>query len=156
METWLNGKDAVFPRKRNYYIETNYSQYIHAHHEKDLIITREILVEKYPDYIQAWEDVMGRTSGHRFNMFIMKAPLFVAYSEWLFSVLFELENRLDISRYNSYDRRVFGFVAERLLDVWVVKNNVLYSEKGIYETESTNWLKKGSAFIWRKFFSRKK
>lgn len=50
-------------------------------------------------------------------MFIMKKDKFDAYCEWLFSVLFELEKRLDISQYSQNDAMVFGFVSERLLDV---------------------------------------
>ena len=54
---------------------------------------------------------MQETSGHRFNMFIMKRDKFDAYCEWLFDILFELEKRLDISNYNTNDARVFGFVS---------------------------------------------
>ena len=33
-------KDVILPKKRHYWIETNYSQYIHAHHREDLDTTR--------------------------------------------------------------------------------------------------------------------
>ena len=68
----LSRTDIILPVKRNYYIETNYSQYVHAHHEEDLIETRKIIQEKYPEYLKAYDAVMKRTDGHRFNMFIMK------------------------------------------------------------------------------------
>lgn len=51
------------------------------------------------------------------NMFFTKWPLFDAYSEWLFTILFELEKRVKLSTY-EYQRRVFGFMAERLIDVY--------------------------------------
>ncbi len=38
-------------------------------------------------------------------------------------VPFELEKRLDISAYSQNDARVFGFVSERLLDVWLDANH---------------------------------
>ena len=52
---------------------------------------------------------MGRTKLHIFNMFVMRKEKFDEYSQWLFAILFELEKRIDISNYNQYEARVFGF-----------------------------------------------
>ena len=120
----LSTADAILPKKRHYWIETNYSQYAHAHHAEDLDETRRIIAERCPEYLPAFDAVMKRTTGHRFNMFIMKRALLDRYCAWLFGILFELERRLDISGYNANDKRVFGFVAERLLDVWLETNRV--------------------------------
>lgn len=146
----LEKYEVLLPKKRHYYIETTYSQYIHAHHKEDLDTAETIIKEKYPDYLQAFNEVMGKTSGHRFNMFIMKKEVFDDYCKWLFSILFELESRLDISNYSSNDARVFGFVGERLLDVWMVKNKVGYKDIPYVFMEKQNWVKKGFAFLKRK------
>ena len=150
MEKKLQDTDILLPTPRNYWIETNYSQYAHAHHAIDLDTTREILQEKYPQYIAAWDSSMKKTTGHRFNMFVMKKELFDQYCKWLFDVLFELENRLDISSYNKNDSRVFGFVSERLLDVWIETNRCPYKDTAYVFMENQNWLIKGSNFIKRK------
>lgn len=142
--------DILLPTPRNYYIETNYSQYVHAHHAIDLDTTREVIKEKYPNYLKAYEDCMKSTVGHRFNMFIMKKDKFNKYCEWLFDILFELENRLDISEYNVNDSRVFGFVSERLLDVWLYTNNYKYKNVPYIFMEKQNWIVKGTNFIKRK------
>ena len=94
---------------------------------------------------------MKRTSGHRFNMFIMKRQYFDEYCEWLFDILFELEKRLDISQYNENDSRVFGFVSERLLDVWIETKGYKYLEIPYIFMEKQNWLIKGTRFLKRKF-----
>ncbi|QTE67041.1 DUF4422 domain-containing protein [Clostridiales bacterium] len=154
MEQKLKDIDILLPTPRNYWIETNYSQYAHAHHAIDLDTTRDILKEKYPQYIAAWDSSMKKTTGHRFNMFVMKKELFDQYCEWMFDVLFELENRLDISTYNQYDRRVFGFVSERLLDVWIETNELSYKNTGYVFMESQNWFIKGGRFIKRKMLKR--
>ncbi len=146
----LQNVDVVLPKKRNYWIETNYSQYIHAHHAQDLDETRAILAEKWPEYLETFDAVMKKTSGHRFNMFVMKKPQLDGYCSWLFDVLFTLEERLDISGYSTNDARVFGFVSERLLDVWLETNHIPYAEMPVVFTEKQNWLKKGSAFLKRK------
>lgn len=156
LEKKLKDTDILLPTPRNYWIETNYSQYAHAHHAIDLDMTREILQEKYPLYIKAWDTSMKKTTGHRFNMFVMKKELFDQYCEWLFDVLFELEDRLDISSYNKNDSRVFGFVSERLLDVWIETNKYQYKDTPYVFMEDQNWLVKGGNFLKRKLGKGKK
>ena len=99
---------------------------------------------------------MKRTSGHRFNMFIMKRELADAYCAWLFPVLFELEARLDLSGYSAYDARVFGFVGERLLDVWLLYRGYRGRDIPYVFLEKQNWLKKGAAFLKRKLAAARK
>ena len=142
---------VLLPKKRHYWIETNYSQYAHAHHAIDLDKTREILAQAYPDYLPAFDAVMERTSGHRFNMLLMRADVLDAYCTWLFAVLAEAEQRMDIRGYDAYNRRVYGFLGERLLDVWVETNHVPYTELPMVFLENQHWLKKGTAFLRRKF-----
>lgn len=150
----LKNTPVLLPKKRHYFIETNYSQYVHAHHTVDLKITREILQEKYSVYLMAFDASMQRTGGHRFNMFIMRSDLLNRYCAWLFDVLSELEKRLDISSYSAYDRRVFGFVGERLLDVWVDTNNISYRELPVINLENQHWVKKSLKFLKRKFVGK--
>ena len=54
--------------------------------------------------------------------------------------------------YSENDRRVFGFVSERLLDAWLSTNNISYEELDLVYMEHQNWLHKGCAFLKRKFF----
>lgn len=151
METLLNKYDVILPTPRNYFIETTYDQYAHAHHKEDLDITREILSEKYPSYVPSFDIVMTSTKGHRFNMFVMRKDIMDSYLEWLFDVLFELEGRLDISAYNENDARVFGFVSERLMDVWLQTNHIAYHDQPYVYIEKQNWIVKGGKFLIRKF-----
>ena len=151
IEQALKHADVLLPKPRHYFIETNYSQYIHAHYEQDLIIARQIISEKYSDYIPAWDLVMKRSSGHRFNMFIMKRSIINDYLLWLFDILFELEERLDISCYSKRDARVFGFVAERLLDIWILHHRIRYAELPVVHLESQHWPIKTYLFLKRKF-----
>lgn len=150
VEKILSEVPLIMPQKRNYYIESNYSQYIHAHHAEDLSVTRNILKEKYPDYLTAYDTIMKRTSGYRFNMCIMRKDLLDAYCTWLFDILFEIERRLDISEYSAYDARVFGFISERLLDVWVERNQPPMKILPIVNLESQHWGKKIYNFLLRK------
>lgn len=147
---------VILPKQRSYWIETNYSQYIHAHHKADLDVTREIIKENFSEYLVSFDECMKRTKGHRFNMFIMDKTHFYSYCEWLFSILFELENRLDISDYSYYDARVFGFVSERLLDVFITYNRIEYLDIPFIFLENQNWIKKIFLFLKRKILHRGK
>ena len=154
-ERALKKAPVILPKPRHYWIETNYSQYVHAHHERDLIVTREVLAEREPACLPAYDRQMRLRSGHRFNMLVMRRDLLERYCAWLFSILFEIEGRLDISEYDAYNTRVFGFLAERLLDVWLETNGVPYTELPVKNTESQHWIRKGTAFIKRKITYRK-
>lgn len=151
----LQDVPIIVPGKRNYVIETTQSQYGHAHYAGDLKAVKELLHQQCPQYDPAFELVMQRTWGHRFNMFVMRRDYYDAYCSWLFSLLFELEKRLDISQYDTYQARVYGFLAERLLDVWLETNHVPYVEQRVSFLEKQNWLKKGGKFIQRKLCHRK-
>lgn len=53
------------------------------------------------------------------NMFIMTWHDFDEYCSFLFPILAQVESQTDISHYNPVQRRVFGFLAERLFNVWL-------------------------------------
>lgn len=149
-ERLLQEYDVILPVKRNYYIETVRSQYEHAHNKRDLDETEKIIAEFYPEYTEAFTKVMGRTKLHILNMFVMKKQLFDEYCSWLFSILFELEKRIDISGYNQYEARVFGFISERLLNVWLEKRQLKVKEMPVVFLEKQNWPKKIAEFLKRK------
>lgn len=150
-EKLLQNYDCILPAKRNYYIETVRSQYEHAHNKLDLDEVEKIIAEKYPEYSLAFNDVMNRRKLHILNMFIMKWNMFDSYCQFLFDILFELEKRIDISMYSPYEARVFGFMSERLLNVWIEKNQIQYREMPVVFLEKIDWIKKGCSFLKRKF-----
>lgn len=151
VEPLLKQHSILLPKPRNYFIETNLSQFEHAHPAESMKKTKEIIAKQYPDYLSAFEQVMNRTRAHRFNMFLMEQKQFHEYCNWLFSILFELENQLDISSYNAYNQRIFGFISERLLDVYLEANQLSYTELPVMFMENEHWIKKGAAFLKRKF-----
>ncbi len=145
---------VLLPKKRRYYIETNYQQYVHAHHSEGIMLAREVIDELCPDYLLSFDKVMGQRSGHRFNMFVMRRDIFDKYCTWLFAVLFTVESRLDISMWNETEQRVYGYLAERLLDVWLTKNAVAYRDIPYMFMENQHWCSKIIKFLKRKFSSK--
>lgn len=155
MEELFNEVDILLPKKRNYYIETIESHYNHTHYEEDLRVTKETIDRLFPDYSQYLDDVLQRKSAHMFNMFIMRSDLFDAYCEWLFTILFDIEENLDITEYSSFHQRVFGRISEILLDVWLAKHNLKYAEVPVMFMEQQNWFVKISKFIKAKTLKAK-
>lgn len=150
LEALLEKYPVIVPKPRNYFIETNYSQYQHAHNSKDLDLTRRIIANQYSAYLPAFDRVMSRTYGHRFNMFIMRRNELDGYCTWLFSILAGLEKEIDLSAYDEYNRRVFGFIAERLLDCYLETNHITYTELPVVNLESQHWPRKILRFLQRK------
>lgn len=150
-EALMAGCDVLLPKKRHYFIQSSRGQYIHSHHERDLTVTRAVLAEKDPRYAAAFDRVMRRTSGHRFNMLVMRREPFMAYCGWLFPVLTEVERRLDTTGYSASDLRVFGYLAERLLDVWLEADGteLRVKECPVVNLESQHWPRKILSFLRR-------
>ncbi|WP_044736932.1 DUF4422 domain-containing protein [Geobacillus kaustophilus] len=146
----LEEYDVILPTKRNYYIETVWSHYENAHHIKDLEETKKIIEEKYPEYLDSFEKVMSGTKLHLYNMFIMKKEDFDRYCKWVFDILFELEKRVDISSYDNYQKRIFGFISERLFNVWVYSRKLRLKKLPVVNIEEINWGKKIANFLLRK------
>lgn len=153
-EELLNEHPIIVPDKRKYYIETNRSHYNHSHYAKDLDMTEKIIQEKYPQYSEAFSKVMERTWAHMFNMFVMRRDYFDEYCNWLFDVLQELEKRTDITDYDVVEARIYGYISELLLDVWLETNKLEYYEQNVAFLEPQNWLKKGGVFLKRKILGK--
>lgn len=160
--------DVILPQKRHYYIETIYSHYQHTHDSGQLDLTRIIIAERYPTYLNSFDEIVNQTSGYMFNMFIINKNLFDTYCHWLFDILFELEKRnisnekKYIKNMSSYQARFYGRISEIIFNVWlkyqidtgnIDKKRVI--EIGCIHMEKINWRKKGAAFLKAKFFGKK-
>lgn len=55
-------------------------------------------------------------------MIVAKKELFDEYSSWLFSLLMPLAEDKFFVNYDKLQMRVMGFLSERLLSVWILKN----------------------------------
>lgn len=150
----LNKYDAILPSKRNYYVESNESHYVHAHHEEPLDIVTQIIQSDFPDYAESYYRMLKSHEAHMFNMFIMKSEYFDKYCEWLFSILFKAQTKLDLSDYSVQESRVFGFLSELLLDVWISKNKIRYTERRVYYVEGQHVVQKTILFVKRWLFKQ--
>ena len=138
-------------KKRHYYIETIESHYAHYHNGKDFQLTREIISEICPEYLEAFNRVAAKRSAHIFNTFIMRKDYLDRFCRFLFPILFKLEKRVDFTGYDEFESRVCGYMAEFLLDTWILTENVSYQEVRLALLEKQNWPRKIWKFMVRKF-----
>lgn len=151
IEELLSKYNVILPKKRNYYIETIESHYKNAHHIEDLKKVEKIIETDYPEYMESFKSVMNGRTLYLYNMFIMKKDDFDKYCEWLFHILFKLEGSIDISSYDNYQKRIYGFLSERLFNVWIAKQEFNIKELPILNMEKVEWVKKIKNFLKRKF-----
>ena len=118
----LESGKIIAPKKYRVTITVGIA-YCMVHMSSDYHACREIIRDDFPDYFPSFQKVFE--CGNDFytaNMFVMKYEDFTQYCEWLFSVLFKLEMKINPQNYDSYRRRVYGFLSERLFKVWLIRN----------------------------------
>lgn len=117
---------VIVPKKYKFggkiHHESVEQQYVSCHNVEDLIILKKVILDKYPNYIDTWNKVFCRNWIYAYNMFIMNRPLFHRYMEWLFDILFEVERRIP-KKDDLYQNRTFGFMSERLFNVFLEHNH---------------------------------
>lgn len=93
------------------------------YNENDFIVLRDVIRLKYPDYLEDFDEFFfanNKMIGH--NMFIMKTDDFINFCDWVFDILFEVEKKINPSEYNIQMIRVFGYMHEVLLHIYIQKN----------------------------------
>lgn len=122
LAAFLERFDAVAPVPENMGM-TAVRQYETAphHHAADLAIVRELLHQGDPRDLRAAEEYLNGTRLLFGNLFLMRRPLFERYSAWLFELLARYDEKKDVSGYSPQALRVDGYLAERLLGVYLTR-----------------------------------
>lgn len=88
--------------------------------ESDLDILRDVIKTKYPDFASYFDEYFNGHKTYLNNIFIMKKEIFYKYSEWLFDIVDECDNRIDYTGYSIEAFRTPGHLAERLLNIYIM------------------------------------
>jgi len=118
-------KGSVVVTEPNVYPYSIWCDYSNCHYSTDIRVVHEIICEKGEQkYIDAFDESICKSNKlSHYNMFLMRWEDFDRYCAWLFSILEEAERRIDISHYDPVQGRIWGYLAERLMNVW------LYAER---------------------------
>jgi hypothetical protein len=99
-----------------------YDDYSYFHSVQDFDILGDVIKEFDIEYFNSFKELFYNSSElSPYNMFLTSKENFNGYCEWLFPILFEVEKRIIISK-DNYQSRVFGFMGERLLNLYVYHN----------------------------------
>ncbi|MDP2564801.1 DUF4422 domain-containing protein [Pseudoalteromonas marina] len=143
----LKDNDVILPVKRRYPFISAKEHYIKNHNSEDLEVLEKVLQDFCPEYLNSYNQVMSSSAIHLYNMFILKKDLAEEYLFWLFDILSRVEEQLDISDYDSYQSRVFGFLSERLLNVWVNEKQLKVKTLNLYEPDGRRYVEKAKKFL---------
>ena len=91
-----------------------------AHHNVNTLDEAgNIIKERYPEFYDTYVSLVNQNKTYFGNMMVAKKELYDEYCAWLFDIFFELQKRIDLTFADDYHKRVFGFISEFLLYVWV-------------------------------------
>ena len=93
-------------------------------YQKDVDILRKTISEIEPDYLNTYDKIMDSTNLSHYNMLIAHKNIFDKYSAWLFRILEKVENSTNIELYDTQHKRIYGYFAEILLNVYLKKNSI--------------------------------
>lgn len=128
-EKILADHDFIVPVRHVFWKDTVYEQYAKAHDAADVDAIRNILADRYPEYLDSFDRVFREHVLYTGNLFITRRELFDRYCAWLFDLLFAFEENNDMEKYQSaYNKRVYGFLAERLLNVFLLHHSFRVKE----------------------------
>lgn len=131
----LKSVDIVLPYVEYFKQNAKEEILLHCCTEEIFDKLRQIIETKYPDYIETYDRYFNENKASLFNMLFCKREIFDAYCEWLFSILFMLEKQVDLAKLNTYQQRLYGFLSERLLNVWVIKNKLVVKHLPVIHME---------------------
>ena len=97
--------------------------------EKADMVFRKILKIRQPNYIRAYDEVMAGNHMHVCNLFVTRWEIFDAYCEWLFSVLLDAADWIDVSDCTARQARVAGYFAEIMPTVWLKEHDYRICEQ---------------------------
>ena len=127
---------------------------------KALEITREVLGELSPEYLETFENMLNQSSFSNYNMFIARKEVIDPYCDWVFPILEGVEKRINVEEYP----RVFGLISEAIFNVWIEYNHLKIKEVPLFylgndlkfrmAISDNKVLRKGYQFLYFNFFKK--
>jgi len=129
----LQDVDILLPKKLVHELKPGISlsikdHYIYHHIKEDWFLMREAVLKLYPEFKEGFDTFFEDSdSMFCYNMMVSSKSIFSDYCAWLFPIITELEKTVKLSDY-PYQRRIFGFFSERLLNLYVYSKNLKVAE----------------------------
>ena len=125
----LQNCDAIVPKHMQCEGGLNYYEHFaQAHNRKDLDAVRRALIRVYPEYEECFDCAMSGDIYYWGNLMVTCAEIMKRYAEWLFTIFAEASEEIDVSKYDDYHKRVYGFLSEQMFYVYALKNELKLTE----------------------------
>ncbi len=132
----LEKYDIILPEKWQFGKKTVNENYEEYHKTKDLELAYKSIKKLYPEYLSTFKKTMCEKSLYPFNMMIMKKIDFDKYCKFIFTILFDIEKDIKAENYPSI-KRIYGYISERLMAVWIKQNNYKVYASKVIQTEQS-------------------
>lgn len=137
IEGILTKKEIIIPKPVSVG-ESVETQYRNVHIGGDYDICREVIKENFREFLKSFDVNSNQKFLHPYNMLITRKEILNDYCSFLFPLLEQIEKQVDISTRDTYQQRVYGFLAERLFQTWLLKNSNLDTmECSVYNIENS-------------------
>lgn len=105
--------------------ESIQQHYLNSHIKEDWKLLTDVMRELHPTIDLSFFE--STNTMHEFNMFVCRREQFIAYMDWLFPILFQVNERIAHTDH-PYQKRVIGFMGERLLNFYVAQEKLRVRE----------------------------
>lgn len=136
----LNSFDVIVP-KPYYFRESLDKEYSKAHIRGDWNRLMEILINNNPDSKDIINATFSSNKLYPYNMFIASKGFLNEYCQWLFPILFSLEDQIDFFDKDAYQTRIMGFVSERLFTLYLALKKISYYECPVMIPEKSDFFR---------------
>ena len=133
----LEGRDLLAARPAVYHVSAR-EQLLMECCAPETFDRLEAVVEGLaPEYMDAFRAFFAGNRASQYNMLFSRREVFDDYSAWLFPILFTLEDQVDLTGESDYRKRLYGFLGERLMNVWMAHNRLSVKYLPVVSTEYT-------------------
>ena len=130
----LKEGDIVLPKKVNVYMD--YLTYYEKCLRNDALRQCcRFLIEKDQKYKLIIEQLLKNNCYYCYNMLYASKATVDQYCRWLFPLLFEFEPLINMRGWSQQQQRVFGYLSEFLLNIWVKANGLRAIEIPVSQAE---------------------
>ena len=137
----LKKYDVIVPKKRLY--KESVIQAINiAPNMSDVKEMEKAITTIAPEYLDTYHSYLNGNRCYLYNMCIMRKEILDQYCDWLFRILEFIEKDYFIDNNDPYRSRLFGFLSERLIYVWITYNinkNKIKEIRVVKTDEKTLW-----------------
>lgn len=117
-------------------VRADYTERVEGTKTKDYDLMADLVINEYPHLRKYIENQRNKPYKYLYQMFILPQKVFFEYMEFLFSILFKIEQKIDFSDYSINGQRTLGYLGELLFDCYFhyLKNESSLNKKEFFVT----------------------